>query len=436
MSFHFMRYSREQLVLDEIDAANRLLSAADRERKYRKMSASPYGFFRGTNHLFWGDVWDDWRYYLYGGVTDTQTWLQGDAHVYNHGAYGDARQGIHYGMDDFDDAVIADYQYDLWRHAASMVLDAEENAGLSSGETRRAIRHTLGMYLETVAAHADGRNASDVHVDYARRPLGPFMEKVRAKKGPQQTLDKWTVSEHGQRVFNTDKNKLGAISAREKNRLVDALNGEYQATLLRDDERTGAVQFLVKDVARRLNAGTGSLGLRRYYALIGGENADQSNDFILDIKQQTPPAAYRFMTDREKRAWGQTFGHEGLRHARAFRAMANQPDTYVGWLTLGKQEFSVRERSPYKKDFPTHKIKDFKHYRRLTREWGRIMAREHIRGAQTLRPEEPAVFCQAVLARCDSQLDAFKEMVVELAFSYARRVKDDYAVFVAERGYT
>ena len=143
MTFKFRRASRRQLVIDAIDNANASLSDTDRARKYEKMSRSPYRFFRGTNHLFWADVWNDWRSYLFGGLLDSQTWLQGDAHVYNHGAYGDDRQGMHYGMDDFDDAVIADYQYDLWRHTASMVLDAEENADLSPAKAKRAIRHFL-----------------------------------------------------------------------------------------------------------------------------------------------------------------------------------------------------------------------------------------------------------------------------------------------------
>ncbi|MES1928016.1 hypothetical protein SADO_02135 [Salinisphaera dokdonensis CL-ES53] len=434
MGFHFMRFSREELVLDEIDAHNRRLSRADRARKYEKMSRSPYRFFRGTNHLYWGDVWQDWRYYLFGGLKDTQTWLQGDAHVHNHGAYGDPRQGVHYGMDDFDDAVIGDYQYDLWRHAASMVLDAEENAGLSPDKTARAIRHLLTTYLDTLVDHADGRSPEDIHVKYIKKPLGPFIRKVMRKKGHAKHLAKWTtVADDGQRRFDLGKKKMSAVSAVERRRIIAALDREYPQTLQGGTDRPRS-HFAVKDIARRLNAGTGSLGLARYYALIEGDSESVDDDIILDIKQQTAPPAYRFMNAREKRAWRQTFDHEAQRHALAFQALANHPDDYLGWITLGHKVYSVRQRSPYKKDFPTHKIDGFKQYRRLTQQWGRILAREHIRGAHALRPDDPAYFARAVLSRCDDHREAFKAMVVDLAFTYARCMKRDYRVFVAKRG--
>ncbi|GAB3684849.1 hypothetical protein GCM10028792_36710 [Salinisphaera aquimarina] len=428
-----MRDSREQLVLDEIDAANRALAKADRKRKYRKMSESPYNFFRGTNHLFWGDVWQDWRYYLFGGVQNTQTWLQGDAHVYNHGSYGDDSQGIHYGMDDFDDALVGDYQYDLWRHAASMVLDAEENVDLAPDEIRRAIRHLLSTYLDTLVQHQDGRPADDIHVHYMKEPLSHFMKKVMKKSGPQKYLAKWTVVDNGERRFNLDKKKMGRVSASEREQLVAALAEQYPGTLDGNGSTPPASHFKVKDIARRVDAGIGSLGLDRYYALIEGATDGPDDDIILDIKEQTPPPAYRFMRNRERRAWRKTFCNEGHRHFQAFHALADHPDEYLGWLSLGKKHFSVRERSPYKKDFPTHKIKNFKQYRRLTRQWGRILAREHIRGARTLHPDAHGTFCKAVLQRCEAHREDFKEMVVDLAFTYARCVKKDYAVFVAER---
>lgn len=107
------RHNRTRQVLDAIAAANARLSDEDRATKYAKLATSPYRFFRGTNHLYWGDVWHDWRFALFGGLPETQTWLQGDAHAYNFGAYGHHDDAVRYGMDDFDDALIGDYQYDL-----------------------------------------------------------------------------------------------------------------------------------------------------------------------------------------------------------------------------------------------------------------------------------------------------------------------------------
>lgn len=434
MSFRFQRPSRRQAVLKAIDAHNRGLDPADKRRKYHKMSLSPYRFYRGTNHLFWGDVWNDWRAQLFGGLADTQTWLQGDAHAYNHGAYGDDRQGVHYGMDDFDDAVIGDYQYDLWRHATSMVLDAEENVDLSPAQTRRAIRHYLGSYLDTLADHLEAANPQDIHVNYSRKPLGPFIEKVLDKRGVERQLKKWTwMDDQGDRLFDTEYKKLGKVTAAQRKAISSALMEQYPETMQADGLTSERSRFTVKDIARRLNAGTGSLGLDRFYALIREEHHELDNDVILDIKEQTPPPAYTHMTTTERRNWRKSFHHEADRHAQAFRALAHRPDEYIGWLSLGEKHFSVRRRSPYKKDFPTHKIKGFKAYRRLTRAWGRILAREHMRAAAVLRPEDPSYFARAVLNRCTPHREAFKALVVDVAFNYAHCVRSDHASFLAER---
>ncbi|MDA3923048.1 MAG: DUF2252 family protein [Salinisphaera sp.] len=433
MPFYFKRPSRRETVLKAVDAHNRGLSQADRRRKYTKMASSPYRFYRGTNHLFWGDVWNDWRYQLFGGLNDTQTWLQGDAHAYNHGAYGDDRQGVHYGMDDFDDAVIGDYQYDLWRHATSMVLDAEENVELSPDQTRRAIRHYLTSYLDTLTEHLNTADTQDIHVDYDRKPLGPFIDKVIDKRGVERQLKKWTTLDaDGNRLFNTDYKKLGKVSAKQRKAIVAALTEQYPATLQADGLTGERGHFSIKDIARRLNAGTGSLGLDRFYALIREERNELDNDVILDIKEQTPPPAYAHMTSAERRQWRQSFEHEAHRHALAFRALAHHPDEYVGWLSLDNKHFSVRRRSPYKKDFPTHKIDGFKAYRRLTRAWGRILAREHMGAARALRPNDPGYFNRAVIDRCSPNREAFKAMVVDVAFNYAHCVRRDHAYFVAE----
>ncbi len=434
MTFKFQRASRRQIVIDAIDNANASLSDIDRARKYAKMSRSPYRFFRGTNHLFWADVWNDWRSYLFGGLLDSQTWLQGDAHVYNHGAYGDDRQGMHYGMDDFDDAVIADYQYDLWRHTASMVLDAEENADLSPAKTKRAIRHFLTSYLDTLAQTAEGASPDDIHVAYEEKPLSRFMKKVEDKRGVSRQLGKWLVEDaNGERVFDLESDKLGGVSAAQRSQIVKALEEEYPATLREAGEHQRA-NFRVLDVARRLNAGTGSLGLDRFYALVESMDDDIDTYVLLDIKQQTRPPAYDCMTTREKRRWREAFKHEAHRHFEAFYALSQHPDGYLGWLSLGDTWFSVRRRSPYKKDFPTHKINGFKDYRALTTQWGRILAREHIRGAASLRPDDPGYFHRAVTARIGADREAFKNVVADFAFTYAECVRRDYRAFIEERG--
>ncbi len=69
---------------------------------------------------------------MFGTTGASRCSAAGPIPAYNFGAYGHHDDQVRYGMDDFDDALIGDYQYDVWRLAISLVLDACENAELSS----------------------------------------------------------------------------------------------------------------------------------------------------------------------------------------------------------------------------------------------------------------------------------------------------------------
>ena len=58
---------REPEVIEDIRRWNKGLEPEDRERKYCKMMASPFTFFRGTAHLYWDALGQDERLELFGG---------------------------------------------------------------------------------------------------------------------------------------------------------------------------------------------------------------------------------------------------------------------------------------------------------------------------------------------------------------------------------
>ncbi|WP_085917854.1 DUF2252 domain-containing protein [Halomonas sp. CSM-2] len=431
MSHALTGHNRPQQVIEAIQQVNAPLAAATRQAKYAKMAASPYRFFRGTNHLYWQDVWHDWRFALFGGWPNTQTWLQGDAHVYNFGAYGHHDDQVRYGMDDFDDALIGDYQYDLWRLAISVVLDGRENVELSPKAIDKALNKLLESYYHTLADHTDDVCIEAVTLDSAKGQLKPFMSKVADKQSRARMLEKWTTldDQHGRR-FAERPGKLANLPADMASQLRRLIEQEYQQTLQDPIKESDPRHFRVKDTARRLDAGTGSLGVERYYVLIEGGADHEHDDIILDVKEQVTPEAYRFMDKPQKQVWRRLFPNEGIRHAAAFHAIAEHPDAYLGWLTMNEKVFSVRERSPFKKDFPTHKLSGGKPYRKLAQQWGQILAREHLRGAQALNNGDHRPFAMAVCQRLKGREEKFVDVVSTLAMAYADCVEQDYSVFI------
>ena len=104
------------------DAFGDLIEADERafRRKFRKMAASPFAFYRGSAPLFYADVarledpWADER--------TSRVWIQGDLHAENFGTYMDSAGILVFDVNDFDEAYLGHFTWDLRRMAASLAL--------------------------------------------------------------------------------------------------------------------------------------------------------------------------------------------------------------------------------------------------------------------------------------------------------------------------
>ena len=421
-------HNRRHQIVRAIEKNNRDLSAADRQQKYDIMAESPYRFFRGTSHLFWQDMFNDWRFSLFGGVPGSQTWIQGDAHVYNFGAFANHDGDVIYGLDDFDDAVVSDYQYDLWRLAVSLVLDTRANGRFDDDDCLDALEALAEAYLSVATTYQENDLEEEIHFTRktADKPLKKFLKKVDKKKGRGKMLDKWTrLQKNGKRVFDTSSPKLRRLSPQGRKRFIEAFDA-YRAA--REENDNGF--FQLKDVARRLSAGTGSLGTDRYYALIEGEDSDGEDDIILDIKEQGGPALLLAMSEEERQAYQNAYPNEGERHAEAFHALAEHPDQYLGWLELDGKIFSVRERSPFKDDFDTTRLTKKSQLKKMAATWGEVLATEHKRASRSLNPENAFLFEETLARLTFKREEEFVRLLQAIAVHYSECVERDHQSFV------
>lgn len=413
-------HTRAVQVREQIKCFNAGLPELDRALKYEKMAQSPFIFYRGSSHLYWYDVSRDWRISLFGGRPESQIWLQGDAHIYNFGALHDHQNRIYFGMDDFDDAVVADYQFDLWRLAASMVLDLREREFYSDELVDQAVKKLGNTYITTVSAA--GPDCPAIRMEHAPKPIRKFLQKVHEKNSRERMLSKWTNGDFC--TFDHNHEKLEAVEDDLFLKIKAAVDDYHQTRV----PEVGVVPKVL-DIARRTQAGTGSLGSRRYYVLVAGE-CPQEN-VILDIKQQREPASVDVMPLQEQQWYRETFTHEGRRHADAYRAIAEHPDGWLGWLSLEGRLYSVRERSPFKKDYPAHKL-NADEYLEMAAIWGEVLGREHARGAYCVQ-EPGARFSDFVRDEILPQKKAFVCLLRAVAPHYARCVQQDWQVFCAMR---
>lgn len=416
--------------VDAIEAWNAELSDADRRAKYCKMARSPFVFFRGTNHLFWSDGFGDPRLAPL-STPDTRVWLQGDLHVANYGAYDNDEGVVVYSLNDFDETIVGDYQYDLWRLATSVVLVARQNGDLSESETAGVLDRLVGAYLAAMTAHAadDSEDQRVFDASALEDPLRSFVESVEAKNSRVEALDDWTLEVDGARVFDLDLADLEAVDA--------GTDAEIRAAMASyGDSLSGGIDydpdvFAVKGVARRLNAGTGSLGTPRYYVLIEGETSDNDDDHILDVKRQGAPTAYRFASPEVRARYDQLFTDHAVRHAIGYKALEIDTDDFLGVMALSDGSYSVRERSVFKKSFKLEQLADLDAYGRTADAWGAILAAAHARSDEDFDPVIiPVSVDRAISELTAGREDELADRIAGLAVDYADRVERDWADFV------
>jgi uncharacterized protein (DUF2252 family) len=195
----------------------------------------------------------------------------------------------------------------------------------------------------------------------------------------------------------------------------------------------GRDYFAVKDIARRLDAGIGSLGVRRYYMLIEGPTASHDDDIILDVKQQGTPTGAAFLADGSSQAgW---YASPAERVVRAQQALLANADDHLGWLELDGVSYSVRERSPWDETFDVADLRSSDAFKALAEQWGTILATAHARADEDFDADFiPFSVDDEVEAVIDGNHDEVRALVWSVASTYAGQVEADYQVFLAMNG--
>lgn len=429
--------TRKHILQVELARVNGGLSPQDRREKYLRMSETPFAFYRGTAHLFYRDLASRNMPMCSDFFTaETQTWIMGDLHINNFGAFRDAAGDVVYDLNDFDEAWVATYLYDLWRGAASLVISGRA-CGFKKSEIKCCVDTFTLRYLKELEKYSE---TDDEHLDKVTAgstsgKLKKWLQKQETKRSRRQMLDEWTmIDAQGQRKFNLESAELNPVDDDDQRILRRAI--EVYKDHLDNELRGNDTYFEVLDCAQRLGAGVGSLGTLRYYVLIQGEDDTLHTSRILDVKQQGLPSFFNFMSSSEQDSLLEMFDeeHSGQRVAHAQRAMHNDPDQHVGWVTVLGRPFSIRERSPFKKRFKQERLKKAKDFEAMSHAWGTALAAAHARG--------DVDHCDGLVKHCfETQIsalvkgheDAFCKEVRHFALGYADQVMEDYAIFESLR---
>jgi uncharacterized protein (DUF2252 family) len=423
--------NRSDWVVKQISSHNAAMTPAQRADKYALMGGPLTSFYRATNYLFWADHANSPLLRPFGGVKETRIWLHGDCHVENIGAISNSDNQVVYDLDDFDDAVIGDYQLDLWRLATSLILSLRENSGFSPNDEELLLNSLSTSYLTTLSFYRDN-NAEKTRTFTANNtpsPLSDFLADTVRKSSRLHMLEKLTSKANGRRVFDFYHPDILPVSSSVAASIARALP-EYVATLP-PGLRSRPGYFKVKSVAQRLRGGIGSLGVARYYVLIEGPTESEDDDRILDLKEQGEPYPWPYIDlSVRKQILAVSNGDHALRTVLAAHALGYHVDEHMGTVSLFGSRFSVRERTPARGSIDVRELSTPSRVSKLAEVWGAVLATAHARADRDFNPTLiPYNFEVEVLRRIGDQQDAFRTRVREVALSYANQVAADQAAF-------
>ena len=418
---------RQTKIVDVLVDAFSDLMAADPDafrNKFRKMAAGPFAFYRGSAPLFYADMegdedrWADDR--------TSRVWIQGDLHAENFGTYMAGDGVFVFDVNDFDEAYLGHFTWDIKRMVASVSLLAWMKA-ISDPNIASLIETYVRAYLQQVRYFVD----SDRDHDYSLRletTDGDVREILLETRLNTRVdlLDKTTlVDEDFDRRFRRGPG-VRELDDAERARVQAA----YEAYLetIPEAKRFRSLTYGVKDIVGRQGFGIGSAGLPAYNILVEGPTQALENDVVLSMKQGNVAAPSRIVHDERIERY---FKHHGHRTAVSQRALQAHADPWLGYTEIDGVGFVVSELSPYVEDLDWSDFTEPEEMSPVLDYLGRATAKVHcvadedsdatIVGFQT---EDEIV--EAV----SGKEEEFVKEMVDFGMGYSEIARDDHRLFV------
>jgi uncharacterized protein (DUF2252 family) len=352
--------------------------------KYRKMAREPHAFYRGTACLFFHDVTKEQDGWAAHGAE--KIWIHGDLHVENFGTYLNSDGRLVFDINDFDEAYVGRFTWDLQRFAASLALVAWQKA---------------------------------LPEDAIRKLIARAMRRA-------DLLDDMTVMQKGIRKFADDATTR-RLPREERAEVVAAFRA-YLDTIPTSKRFDRELFYELRDVVGKSGFGIGSAGLPAYNVLVEGYSQALDNDVVLSMKQANIPAVSRFVDTSEVDAY---FEDEGHRTSVSQRALQVHTDPLLGHTVVGGVGYVVSEVSPYEVDLDWGEINEPADMRQVVDLLGRATAKIHCASDEDSQQDLVDFDVEAAIAKSvQGRRNEFVQWLCDWGIDYAVRVREDHALFV------
>ncbi|AGL14385.1 DUF2252 domain-containing protein [Actinoplanes sp. N902-109] len=392
-------------------------------RKFRKMASSPFAFYRGSASLFYADLTGAYRDDRFLDERTSRVWIHGDLHAENFGTYMNSDGQLVFNVNDFDEAYVGPFLWDLKRFAASLALIGYSKA-LSDDAITALVTTFAGAYLTELRAIARGGDDAigSITLDNADGVLRRVLQEARLNTRVDLLAGQTTVDDYERRfslgdgVYEVDERTAADVTAAFHDYLRTLPSGG-------DGVHTG-----IKDIKLRKGVGIGSAGLPSYNLLLEGHTQALENDVIIYMKQAQVPAVARWIDDEQVKSY---FKHQGHRTAESQRALQAHADPWLGYTELGGVGQLVAEVSPYANDLDWSDVNEPEELTGVVADLGRAVARMHsVADDESSHDLVDFSTEEAIVAVVDKDEPGFVGLLVDFAHRYGDQAREDHQDFV------
>ncbi len=388
--------------------------------RHARMAADPFAFFRGGAALMAQDLAKT-------PSPSIQVQLCGDMHVSNFGFFSTSEHQLVFGINDFDETLPGNFDWDLKRLTASamiasQLLGQDQAYGeLIVRNISRAYRINMRQYasmpyIDLKRTYIDDKSLKSIAEKNAsaasQKYLKKLLEKARVNNG-HGLLGKLTeITENGTRLINNPpliEHPQYSPHGRSIAELNDeGLNSYIQS--LAPDRRHLLSCYKWIDWARKI-VGVGSVGTR--CSIVYLEGLDAEDPLFLQTKQAQKSVLASFFPDTQ-------FKTQGERVVHGQCLIQGAPDLFLGFGKTAETDFYVRQLRDMKGGISVGQdginAKIFPDYARL---FGWALANAHARSGDP-----------AVLTGYCGKSEALDDALVEFSIAYSKQNEADYDTFL------
>ncbi|MBT1172868.1 DUF2252 domain-containing protein [Bifidobacterium sp. MA2] len=393
--------------------------------RYKRMSASPFTFYRGTVLIMTNDLATT-------PVTGIPVQCVGDAHIGNFGIFRSPSARLVFDINDFDETAIGPWEWDLKRLAVSVEICGRANK-LKEKDIRAAVMQCVHTYRERIKwfsemdyldawyAHLDVEETLDRFETNAGGKRNRTLREAAMKallKDNDAAAAKLCRFKDGKLRFRSDPPELVPINELDSYADLDALQARIDTLFdnyrhsLYEDRRWVFDHFHYQDAARKV-VGVGSVGQRAWATVWTARDMD--DPMMIQMKEAT----YSVL---EHYCGASPYATHGERVVQGQKLIQSTADVLLGWTSFmaedgKKRDYYVRQLWNGKGSIDIDNL-NATALSDLSRMCAWCLAHAHARTGDSI-----------AIANYLGGSDDFDKAIASFAVSYAEQNDEDYAVF-------